>query len=147
MIASSLLFPFRKCIGIEYLEQLNNIGLNIFNKTANKFDYKIKNSELFPLHVDESNNFIIPEIFLVHGDFLKVDWSDGDVIFANSTCYTNELMYALSKKAQELNPGAIVITFTKRLPNLQSNRWELKDGFRRLMSWGIATVYFHKKIA
>jgi hypothetical protein len=52
---------------------------------------------------------------------------------------------ALSKKADlELPPGAFFITFTKRLPNLSEN-WELRDGFRRLMSWGIATIYIHRK--
>ena len=50
-----------------------------------------------------------------------------------------------AKKAEEeLQPGAFFITFTKRLPNLSEN-WDIRDGFRRLMSWGIATIYIHRK--
>jgi len=47
------------------------------------------------------------------GSFLDFDWSDGDVVFANSTCFDDELMLELSKKAELLKPGAIVVTFTK----------------------------------
>lgn len=66
-------------------------------------------------------------------------------IFANSTCFSPELMQSLSKKAEELPQGTIFVTFTKRLPHLSEN-WEVKEGFRRLMSWGIATIYVHRKI-
>jgi hypothetical protein len=54
-------------------------------------------------------------------------------------------MKNLSGKADELKQGAFFITFTKKLPDL-SDKWEVCDGFRRLMSWGIATVYVHRKI-
>jgi hypothetical protein len=87
-----------------------------------------------------------PDIELINGDFLKNDWSEASLLLANSTCFSVELMTALSKKAEnELRPGAIFITFTKRLPGL-SDKWELRDGFRRLMSWGIATIYIHRKL-
>ena len=32
------------------------------------------------------------DVSLVHGSFLDWDWSDGDVVFANSTCFDDELM-------------------------------------------------------
>ncbi len=47
------------------------------------------------------------------GSFLDFDWSDGEVVFANSTCFDDELMLGLSKAAEKLRPGAIVVTFTK----------------------------------
>jgi hypothetical protein len=82
---------------------------------------------------------------LYNGDFLKQSWNEATFVLANSTCFSSELMMALSKKAEiELPQGAFFITFTKRLPNL-GPKWELKDGFRGLMSWGIATVYIHRK--
>ena len=77
---------------------------------------------------------------------MKQNWGDASVILANSTCFSSDLMIQLAKKADsDLSPGAIFITFTKRLPNLNVNRWEIRDGFRRLMSWGIATVYVHRR--
>jgi len=54
-------------------------------------------------------------------------------------------MEALAIKAEELKPGTFFVTFTKKLPGLSEN-WELRAGFRRLMSWGIATIYIHKKV-
>ena len=49
------------------------------------------------------------------GSFLEFDWRDGDVVFANSTCFDDDLMTALSQMAHNLKPGAIVVTFTKGL--------------------------------
>ena len=86
-----------------------------------------------------------PSLELTCGDFLEFEWKDASFVFANSTCFSPELMQNLSKKSEELKVGTFFVTFTKRLPNLSEN-WEVKEGFRRLMSWGIATVYVHKKI-
>jgi hypothetical protein len=122
------------------LEKLNSLALETKEKFQNKFEELYKaNQDLFPKYS------VFPEIEFINGDFLKQNWKDASVILANSTCFSGELMLNLSKKAEEeLAPGAIIITFTKRLPNLSEN-WEIRDGFRRLMSWGIATVYVHIK--
>lgn len=47
------------------------------------------------------------EVELVHGSILEVDWSDGDVVLANSTCFEDDLMKALAHKAAELKPGTL----------------------------------------
>jgi len=85
------------------------------------------------------------KIQIFNDDFLTHDWTQASVLFANSTCFSPELMVQLTKKAEELRKGTIFITFTKRLPEL-SKDWIVKPGFRRLMSWGIATIYVHRKI-
>jgi len=136
-----MIHPLKSYIGIEFLENLHNIGLTI----KEKFDESIKilreeNSDLVPEFTNENS------IELVCGDFLSYDWREASFIFANSTCFSPELMENLSKKVQELPVGAVFITFTKRLPMLPSN-WEVNSGFRRLMSWGIATVYVHRKMS
>jgi hypothetical protein len=56
-----------------------------------------------------------PAVALFDGSFLDFDWADGDVVFANSTCFDDELMADMSKQAEKLKPGAIVVTFTKVL--------------------------------
>ena len=66
-------------------------------------------------------------------------------MFANSTCFSEDLIRKIANKANnECKIGTIIITFTKRLSNL-SNEWEFKKGFRRLMTWGIATVFVYRK--
>ena len=84
-------------------------------------------------------------MILYNDDFLKHDWSEASILFANSTCFSSELMLKLSQKAETLKKGTIFITFTKRLPELSEN-WVIMPGFRRVMSWGIATIYVHRKI-
>lgn len=87
----------------------------------------------------------VPHIKFINADFIKEKWIDPSVIFANSTCFTTELMFELGQKADKECPsGCIFITFTKKLHGLGTN-WDIKTGFRRLMSWGIATVYIHIK--
>ena len=49
----------------------------------------------------------------------------------------------ISKEAQN---GCIVVTFTKKLPFLNNKEWDIKKGFKRLMSWGLATVFVHRRI-
>jgi len=89
----------------------------------------------------------LPELESVNGDFLKYSWSNASVVFANSTCFSKDLMEQILLKAELLRKGAIVITFTKKLPGTsRSPNWEVHEGFRRYMSWGIATVYIHKKV-
>jgi hypothetical protein len=70
------------------------------------------------------------------GSFSDFDWSDGDVIFANSTCFSDELMSSLSVQAERLKPGAIVVTFTK---GMTSQAFEVLERKRYKMSWGPAT--------
>ncbi len=43
---------------------------------------------------------------MIHGDFLKLrtkDWRDADIVFANSTCYDENIMAKLSKIAGEFD--------------------------------------------
>lgn len=59
------------------------------------------------------------EIELHLGDALDLticDWTDGDVVFANSTCFDDQLMRRLASAATALKKGTIFITLTKRLP-------------------------------
>ena len=139
VIAMSLIFRFKRLIGIEFLENLFKLSLGVkqnYDKSiGDKFDnYK----QLF--------NFESPnQIEFLQGDFLKHTWEDTSIIFANSTCFTLNMMNNIASKAnKECKPGTIIITFTKRLTNLSAD-WELRDGFRRLMTWGIATIYIHRR--
>ena len=77
------------------------------------------------------------------GSFLEYDWTDGDVIFANSTCFDDNLMMSMSKMAEGCKPGAIFVTFTK---GLNSKAFELLERKRYTMSWGPATVFIHRKL-
>ena len=139
VIAMSLIFHFKRLIGIEYLENLFRLSLEIKNTYDRTIRDKFENNQqLF--------NFNTPnQIEFLQGDFLKHNWEDTSIIFANSTCFSLGMMQNIASKAnKECKSGTIIITFTKRLTNLSTD-WELRDGFRRLMTWGIATIYVHRR--
>ena len=50
----------------------------------------------------------------IHGDITVVDWSDGDVIFANSTCFDDDLMDKVTRLAEKTRPGTFILTITNR---------------------------------
>ena len=139
VIAMSLIYHFKNLIGIEYLENLFRLSLEIKNTYDRTIRDKFENNQqLF--------NFNTPnQIEFLQGDFLKHNWEDTSIIFANSTCFSLGMMQNIASKAnKECKSGTIIITFTKRLTNLSTD-WELRDGFRRLMTWGIATIYVHRR--
>ena len=45
-------------------------------------------------------------IVLQHGSFLDADWSDADVVLANSVCFSEPTMTRLAEQAFQLKPGA-----------------------------------------
>ena len=139
VIGMSLIYHFKNLIGIEYLENLFRLSLEIKNTYDRTIRDKFENNQqLF--------NFNTPnQIEFLQGDFLKHNWEDTSIIFANSTCFSLGMMQNIASKAnKECKSGTIIITFTKRLTNLSTD-WELRDGFRRLMTWGIATIYVHRR--
>ena len=139
VVAMSLIHQFKKLVGIEYLENLFKLSLEVKKNYEISIDDKFERyKQLFKF---ESPN----QIEFLQGDFLKHNWEDTSIIFANSTCFTPLMMNNISSKAnKECKSGTIIITFTKRLTLLNAD-WELRDGFRRLMTWGVATIYIHRR--
>lgn len=81
----------------------------------------------------------------IKGSFLEpeCDWSDGDLVFANSTCFAEDTLAAIAERATLLRPGARVVTFTTALKTPWL-RVLLKKRYQ--MSWGPATVFVHQKL-
>jgi len=48
----------------------------------------------------------------IFGSFLKYDFSDADVIFADSVLWNDELMAQLANTARRMKPGSFIISFT-----------------------------------
>ena len=84
VIAMSLMHKFKKLLGIEYLENLIKLSQESkqnYDNTIN--DLFVKNKELL--------SFDSPNIIdFVQGDFLKQNWENATIIFANSTSFTVE---------------------------------------------------------
>jgi len=116
--------------------------LKVKEKFDNEFDEIVRNNtNLFEYNTQE----ISLGLELYCEDFLKINWEKASFIFANSTCFSDGLYSAISRKAEEMSKGSFLVTLTKKLPSLSSN-WQIQKGFKQMMSWGVATVYVHYKI-
>eukprot|EP00614_Pseudopedinella_elastica_P023269 CAMPEP_0172628622 /NCGR_PEP_ID=MMETSP1068-20121228/162913_1 /TAXON_ID=35684 /ORGANISM="Pseudopedinella elastica, Strain CCMP716" /LENGTH=277 /DNA_ID=CAMNT_0013438893 /DNA_START=24 /DNA_END=857 /DNA_ORIENTATION=- len=135
-IAAAFIHPFSFVGGVEILEGLHDASLQL----AEKFNNEGRNLLAKDGQAEKT------EIEFTLGsalDFNVKDWSNGDLCFANSTCFDNELMAAVAKKATFLKKGAIFITLTKRLP---SQSFTVLDQSLYQMSWGGATAFIHQKL-
>lgn len=133
--------PFKHLKGIEYLRYLHDLGLDILKVYKEKYAEFLTNyGDL--LTVSEPGTFE-----LINGDFFKEDWSTATFVLINSTCFPSEMMEQIAEKMDEVQLGCIVVTFTKKLSKLNSQKWRILNGFKRNMSWGIATIFLHQKIA
>ncbi|CAN0442526.1 unnamed protein product, partial [Discosporangium mesarthrocarpum] len=59
------------------------------------------------------------KVGFILGDALDLevcDWSGGDVVFANSTCFDDSLMRRLASAATAMRKGSFFVSLTKRLP-------------------------------
>lgn len=145
-LAASLLFPFKRCLGIEILEQLDDAGDKLMSSFNFSNQYEA-NPLFFPNHVKKENEeekILIPEVTLKQGDFADENWSQYSIVFVNSTAFEPELMKTVGRKSMEMKQGSLLITVTKRIPEIAESRWKLYDGFRQHMNFGAAVIYFHR---
>ncbi|KAJ1449541.1 S-adenosyl-L-methionine-dependent methyltransferase [Pelagophyceae sp. CCMP2097] len=124
-----LLYDFRECRGVEVLQGLHDAGAAVAEAFRGDTAQALWTRQ--PQDVD-----------LQCASFLDVDWSDADVVFANSTCFDEDLMSAMSRQAESLKPGAYFVTFTK---GLSSDAFDVLERKRYRMSWGPATVFIHQR--
>ena len=129
----ALTTSFEEILGIEVIEDLVNQSEGILSA----FQRDMKRRDL----CTGSSSFN-----LVHGDFLseEYDWEEADLIFANSTCFTAQLMMKLSVKSQVCKTGTRFITFTS---SLDSPYWKVIYKQQLAMSWGPATVFVHERLS
>lgn len=130
VFAARLTRDFDRCVGVEILSSLHSAAEAVVRRFHDHFAKHLSLSEKQAVSVFE-------------GSFCDFDWSDGDLVFANSTCFSDELMSEVSRLAERLKPGAVVVTFTR---GLTSTRFELLERRRYGMSWGPATVFIHRRL-
>lgn len=146
LISALLCYNFKKYIAIEFLEDLiKKSAITIGTFLGNFSIYYSQMKDFLPNYSFEQNSNI-PSISIKNGDFLNENVTNASFIFINSTSFSTQLMYNLTKKIQtECQIGCIVVTFTKKLPLLNFEEWDILPGFKRLMSWGVVTVFIHKR--
>lgn len=133
MLSAALLHPFQQCKGIELVPALFELSEQLKRVYEEEFGTEQQaQPDLFPG---------VPELSYQVGSFFEIDWSDADVVFANSTCFSREMMDRIG--ASPLALGTIAITLTKPLTGYQ---WRLLENYKKEMSWGQATVFLQKRV-
>ena len=82
---------------------------------------------------------------MLNGDFLDLtlkDWTNADIVFANSTCYDDDLMKRIAKIAVRMKKGAFFVTLTRKLP---VDDFVVLEYDMHRMSWGEATIFIMQK--
>ena len=141
VLAAALLYGhrFRECRGVEILEPLVDASLVAQQRYESRTAAR---PELYD-HADRA------AVSMIHGDLLAADpdqdgaWTDGDIVFANSTCFSRDLMDSIAAKAAGLKPGATIITLTQPLNN---PALKMTKARQFPMSWGPATAFFHVRV-
>ena len=143
---------FERCWGIEILESLQNVSLNL-KAVYDTYTSEVESSEyeqVFGWPSASASRFDV-----VLGDIFAIEWADADMIFCNSTCFTAVMMENIYQNAIKCKKGSWFVTMSKRLPNAEkinpgeipreNLHWEFILAIKLQMSWGKATVNLHKK--
>lgn len=128
---AGLVYDFSKACGIEKLNDLYQLSIATLSKL-----------EVLPALKTELPNKKINIQFL-QDDFLKVDISDGDIIFINATCFRGQLWEEVMIQLLKLKVGARIIVTTQGIP---IGGFELKHRNLFLMSWGLNTVSIYERV-
>lgn len=132
VVAAAIAHTFDICYGIEILEGLYSVSLDVLN--AYNTRGKAKLNRTTDTHVQ-----------MTLGSFLSFsvkDWRDADVVFVNSTCFDENIMLQLAKLARGLKKGAFFISLTKQIP---SEEFAVLEYSMYKMSWGEATIFICQK--
>ena len=120
---------FHECIGIELLPSLHGLSLLVdcnYGSITRREGLHIKTK-------------------MLKEDLLTgTDWTDGFVVFANSTCFDNELFYAMAERARGMRAGSVFVTNSSPLP--PSAGFAEAQDIRLACSWGHADVYLQVKL-
>ena len=136
MVVASLLFgdKFSSIEGVELLEDLHELSVN----TVSAYQTFVAENDLF------SDRRGCP-LVVSQGDFLCEPWTDhwtsSDIVFANSTCFDDNLMQQIAIIAERMKQGSKMITFTQHLPSTAP--FVIVEKVNLGMSWGCATCYVH----
>ena len=142
LISASLIFPFKKCIGVELLDSLFLLSENVKEKYNENIEKQInENKEIFK----DFNN--IPIIENIKDDILNAKIINPSVILVCSTMFDENYMNILGEKLEkESNVGTIIITLTEKFNKFDINNWSLKKPFKVKFSWGFPSIYIYRKL-
>jgi SAM-dependent methyltransferase len=140
LVAAAATHSFSYLCGVEALEGLHNASLELLAGYEARHRRKLEgiSPAMLEFAVREQ------EIDVRQGDFTEddcADWVTGDVVFANCTCYDDELMGKIAEMAGGMRQGTFFVSVTRAL---ESDAFELVDSAVLPVSWGDATLFIQQ---
>lgn len=126
VIATALVYPIKKAVGIERLETLYNC--------ANQLKQKL-------IRETRDDSFA-QRIEFIYSDFFLCDLEKADLVFINATAFIGDAWTKVASHLQQLKKNSRCISISKKLP---AKEFKLELETRVEMSWGIAFAYIHRK--
>jgi len=127
VLVAALVGSFQRICGVEIVPELHKASMDVLHA------YKSRVALKYSVPIPDKLEF-------VQANITKADWSDANVIFINSTCFSKPLMEKIAKKAESLAPGSCVVTLTQPII---SPYFDLLESKKYAMSWGTATAHIH----
>ena len=132
-ITAALTLPefLESCTGYELLDSLYQKSLELANAYSDSQWVKERG-------LDDQWEQNAPIVKYVKQDFIKdyQEWAEGDLIFANATCFEPEMLEAVSNIADEnFKPGQVFLITTNEL-ELSGEKFHKEGPFNKQMSWG-----------
>ena len=130
IIVAYLTNSFSKITGVEIIHELHETATLIKTKLEEplaKFGNLLSTA---PIHFIEDSLF-------------NTNINDADIIFMNSTCYGEKMMYDIAKLLKDIKIGTKIITFSKRIPALE---YFIFHKEKHKMGWGTISVFIQEKI-
>ena len=95
---------------------------------------------------ENTESLLCKKIIFVSENFIKYefDYINSSIIFLNCKTFSLDLMNEIAKKLEPMPSGVVLITSFQIIPD--EKNWEVFAKLRRLMSWGCANLYLHKRI-
>eukprot|EP01032_Pedospumella_encystans_P011981 gene11981-13895_t len=106
------------CIGVELLPGLFELSLQAQKEYQAIMTKDGADSTVCPLE------FYLGSIF----DLSVCDWTDGDIVFVNSTCFDVSMLLKVYNIAEKLRVGAVMITLSRSLIEIGALNDNIKKG-------------------
>jgi len=125
VVLANLLFDFSKCVGIEFVPSLAQAAQAVIDSRA-------------------ARKALRGTVELINASFLDADFSDADVVFTHSACFSKKLMVQLRRRCEaQLKPGARIITISTHLNSPLFKRRALMSC---RMDWGPSFAQISERI-
>lgn len=116
ILSGAFMHQFERCWGIEILEGLQDVSLRLkavydnYIETVDSAEYEA----IFGWPTSSA-----PAFDPVMGDMFEIEWHGADMIFANSTCYTADMMEIIYSQSLKCKKGSWFVSMSKRLPHAE----------------------------